>query len=177
MRVIAGNLGGRTFDSPMSKRTHPMSDKVRGALFNALGDMGGLTVLDAFAGSGALSFEAISRGAKSVVAIDIDKAAYKTIAHNVELLDLEDSVRVLRKNAASWARSDQAGLYDVVLCDPPYNDIRPDILQRLAHLVKPGGVFVLSWPGNEPIRPFTGLTELSANKHGDAQLVFYRRIQ
>lgn len=177
MRIIAGKLGGRKFDSPMSKRTHPMSDKVRGALFNALGDLHGLTVLDAFAGSGALSFEAISRGAASAVAVDIDKAAYKTIAHNVELLHLEDVVRVLRKNAASWARSDQAGQYDVVLCDPPYNDIRPDILQRLAQLVKPGGVFVLSWPGNEPVRPFEGLTEISANKHGDAQLVFYRRIE
>jgi 16S rRNA (guanine966-N2)-methyltransferase len=177
MRIISGIIGGRQFDSPHSKRTHPMSDKVRGALFNALGDLSGLTVLDAFAGSGALSFEAVSRGATSVVAIEIDNAAFQTIQKNIETLRLDESVRVLRKNAASWARSDQAGTYDIVLCDPPYNDIRPDVLQKLAKLVKPEGLFVLSWPGSEPIRPFEGLSDISANKHGDAQLVFYRRTQ
>jgi 16S rRNA (guanine966-N2)-methyltransferase len=177
MRIIAGNLGGRQFDSPLSKRTHPMSDKVRGALFNALGDIGGLRVLDAFAGSGALSFEAISRGAKSAVALDIDKAAYQTIAKNTEALGLSDRILVLRKNAGSWARSDQAGQYDVVLCDPPYNDIRPDILQRLVRLTKPGGVYAMSWPGKEPARQFEGLELIGSNQHGDAQLVFYRRTK
>lgn len=177
MRVIAGRLGGRHFESPHSKQTHPMSDKVRGALFNALGDINGLTVLDAFAGSGALCFEALSRGAESVVALDIDKAAYTIIVENSKSLGLEDKLSVHRKNARSWARNDQAGVYDIVLADPPYNDIRPDILQRLVGLVKPGGTYVMSWPGKEVIRQFDGLQLLSSNPHGDAQLVFYRRIQ
>jgi 16S rRNA (guanine966-N2)-methyltransferase len=177
MRIIAGKLGGRQFDSPMSKRTHPMSDKVRGALFNALGDVSGLTVLDAFAGSGALSFEAISRGAKSAVALDIDKAAFQTVAKNTDALGLRDQILVLRKNAASWARSDQAGNYDLVLCDPPYDDIRPDVLQRLVNLLKPDGIFVVSWPGKEQPRQFEGIEFLSSNQHGDAQLVFYRRTK
>ena len=69
MRVIAGRLGGRLFDSPHTRRTHPMSDKARGALFNMLGDIEGMHVLDPFAGTGALSFEAISRGAASALAI------------------------------------------------------------------------------------------------------------
>jgi 16S rRNA (guanine966-N2)-methyltransferase len=76
VRIIAGSLKGRTFSEPHGHRTHPMSEKVRGALFNALGDIEGLTFLDAFAGSGALSFEAASRGAKSVIAIDKDGPAY-----------------------------------------------------------------------------------------------------
>jgi 16S rRNA (guanine(966)-N(2))-methyltransferase RsmD len=75
MRIIAGTLGGRTFESPHGRRTHPMSDKVRGSLFNTLGDIDGLTILDAFAGSGALAFEAISRGAEHVLAIEIDNRA------------------------------------------------------------------------------------------------------
>lgn len=152
-----------------------MSDKLRGALFNALGDISGLSVLDAFGGSGALSFEAVSRGARSVDVLDIDNAAFQTILHNVDKLGVQDSVRVMRKNVASWARSDQAGQYDVVLCDPPYDDIRPDILQKIVPLLNPGGIYVLSWPGGEPIRNFEGLTQLSSNPHGDAQLVFYRR--
>jgi len=71
VRIIAGYLSGRQFNSPRSNRTHPMSDKARGGLFNSLGDISGLSLLDAFAGSGALSFEAISRGTASSVAVDI----------------------------------------------------------------------------------------------------------
>ena len=62
MRIIAGSLGGRVFKAPSGHRTHPMSEKIRGAIFNALGDISDLTVLDAFTGSGALCFEAVSRG-------------------------------------------------------------------------------------------------------------------
>jgi 16S rRNA (guanine966-N2)-methyltransferase len=175
MRIIAGDLGGRNFDSPHTHRTHPMGDKIRGALFNALGDIQGLTVLDAFAGSGALSFEAISRGAASAVAIEVDKDAYLTILANTELLGLKDRVMVLRKNVSGWSRNNQHKTFDLVLADPPYDDIRPDLLQKLAGQVKPGGLFVLSWPGNETVREFDGLRQLNTKKYGDAQLVFYQR--
>lgn len=177
MRIIAGSLGGRNFDSPNTHRTHPMGDKIRGALFNALGDIEGLTVLDAFGGSGALSFEAISRGAASAVAIEIDKDAYLTILKNTEALALKDKVMVLRKNASGWSRNNQHKTFDIVLADPPYNDIRPDLLQKLAQQVKPGGTFVLSWPGGEPVRDFEGVQQISHKTYGDAQLVFYKKIQ
>ncbi len=177
MRVIAGWLGGRQFDSPGGHRTHPMSEKARGAIFNALGDIKGLTVLDAFAGSGALSFEAVSRGAKHVVALDIDKGSITSIVKGVKALGLDEQITVRQKNAASWARSNQHGLYDIVLADPPYNDIRPDVLQKLVYVVEPDGLFVLSWPGSEPIRPFEGLEVRSSKNYGDAQLVFYRRTK
>lgn len=176
MRVIAGTLGGRNFESPRTHRTHPMSDKVRGALFNALGDLGGLQVLDAFAGSGACSIEAVSRGASHVLAIDVDVEAVKTIAANVRKLDLDERITVRRKNISGWSRNNQDRKFDVVLADPPYDDIRPDVLERLTAHVPPGGLFVLSWPGSEPVRPFAGLETLSHKSYGDAQLVFYRRV-
>lgn len=176
MRIIAGTLGGRIFDSPGGHRTHPMSDKIRGALFNTLGDLDGLTVLDAFAGTGALSFEAVSRGASSALALDIDKDAYKTIQANIEQLGLEDRVTVMRKNASGWSRNNQHKRFDIVLADPPYNDIRPNVLERLIVQVKPGGIYVLSWPGSEPVRQFAGVEVISHKSYGDAQLVFYRRI-
>lgn len=175
MRVVAGRLGGRNFDSPHTQRTHPMSDKVRGALFNALGELSGLTVLDAFAGSGACSIEAVSRGADSVLAIDIDPEAIKTIASNVRLLGLEDAITVRRKNISGWSRNNQDKKFDIVLADPPYTDIRPDVLERLTVHVPAGGLFVLSWPGSEPVRDFGGLEVVSHKSYGDAQLVFYRR--
>lgn len=176
MRVISGYLSGRNFASPRTHRTHPMSDKVRGALFNALGDLGGLTVLDAFAGSGACSIEAVSRGATNVLAIDVDVDAVKTIAENVKTLGLTDVITVRRKNISGWSRNNQQAQFDVVLADPPYDDIRPDVLERLTAHVAEGGLFVLSWPGSEPVREFTGLTVVSHKTYGDAQLIFYRRI-
>lgn len=175
MRVIAGSLGGRIFESPHGHITHPMSDKIRGALFNILGDISGLTVFDAFAGSGALSIEAISRGAASALAIDIDKEAYQTIQKNVEALKLNEKITVMRKNVAGWSRNNQHVQFDVVIADPPYNDIRPTLLQKLIPQVKPGGIFVLSWPGSEPVRAFNGVEVLTSKSYGDAQLVFYRK--
>lgn len=177
MRVIAGRLGGRNFESPKTQRTHPMSDKVRGALFNALGDLSGLTVLDAFAGSGACSIEAVSRGAVEVLAIDIDPEAVKTMAANVRALDLEAVITVRRKNISGWSRNNQHQQFNIVLADPPYTDIRPDVLERLTVHVAADGLFVLSWPGGEPVRMFAGFEIISHKTYGDAQLVFYKRTK
>ena len=175
MRVITGSLKGRIFEAPRGHRTHPMGDKIRGALFGVLGDIKGLTVLDAFSGSGALAIEAISRGAESVVAIEIDKEAYQTIVANVENLKLKDKIIVMRKNIGGWSRNNQHKKFDLVLADPPYDDINPTILVKLIGQVNPGGLFVLSWPGSEPIRAFDSLEVVADKQYGDAQLVFYRK--
>jgi 16S rRNA (guanine966-N2)-methyltransferase len=177
MRVIAGRLGGRQFESPKTNRTHPMSDKARGALFNSLGDLRGLTVLDAFAGSGALAYEAVSRGAASVLAIDIDIEAVKAIAENVRTLGIEDTVTVRRKNISGWSRNNKDKQYDLVFADPPYDDIRPDVLGRLTVHVKPQGLFILSWPGKEKLRGYDGFELAQQKSYGDNQLAFYRRTK
>lgn len=153
-----------------------MSDKVKGALFNTLGDITGLTVFDPFAGTGALSFEAISRGAASAVAVDVDKKAFKILLKNVEALDIHDNVKVQRKNASSWSDSHKGTTFDLLLADPPYDDINPKLLSKLVRHLKTGGLFVMSWPGNEQPRQFEGLTMLGRNNYGDASLVFYRKV-
>src|SRR5690606_6064291 len=106
-----------------TNNTHPMSEKIRGAVFNMLGDISGLTVLDAFAGSGALSFEAISRGAKSAVMIELDKKAVSTIHENIQILGLEDSASVVNRNIKGWSSNNQSLKYDIVICDPPYDAV------------------------------------------------------
>ncbi len=176
MRIITGSLGGRQFDSPPGHRTHPMSEKARGALFNVLGDVDGLTLLDAFAGSGAIAFEAISRGAKSAVALDIDKAAYKTIKENSEKLGTKNQVLAVRTNAGSWSNKNQERTFDIVVCDPPYNQLQSAPLEKLVKHVKEGGVYVLSWPPSQGLPRFPELEQLSLKDYGDASLVFYRRI-
>jgi 16S rRNA (guanine966-N2)-methyltransferase len=175
MRVIAGRLGGRLFDSPHTHRTHPMSDKGRGALFNILGDITGMTVLDPFAGTGALSFEAVSRGAASALAIESDKIAQRTIAENIELLGVGDKVSLVRAVATSWLYRNAQRKFDLVLCDPPYNDPQFHTLDRLAKRVNPKGLLVLSWPASEEIPKFAQLEQVEQRGYGDMQLVFYRR--
>jgi 16S rRNA (guanine966-N2)-methyltransferase len=174
VRVIAGSLGGRQFESPGSFKTHPMGDKVRGALFNILGDIEGLTVLDAFAGSGALSFEAISRGAVSAIAIDNDRAAQRIITANIRALRLGRQVKLISASANAWLQTNQDAQFDIVLCDPPYNDLQPNLVLRLAATTKREGIFVLSWPGSEDTPAIPGFIQVELRNYGDAQLAFYR---
>lgn len=174
MRVIAGKLGGRHFSSSRGHRTHPMSEKMRGALFNALGDLTNLTVLDAYAGTGALSFEAVSRGAASAVAIDIDKQAYETIVSNISDLNLSEHIIALRKNISGWSRNNRHKSFDLILVDPPYDDINPKAIENLFQLIAPTGTLALSWPGNEAVREFAKANVVLAKNYGDSQLVFYK---
>lgn len=176
MRIIAGSLGGRQFESPRARRTHPMSDKARGGLFNALGDITGLTVLDAFAGSGALSFEAISRGAASALAIDIDKSAQSAMTQSIRMLGVGSQVKLVRANASSWSDTNPGVTFDIVISAPPYDDLQPNLVAKLIRHTKPGGLYVLDWPGKQPLPELDDLTLLTTKDYGDAQLAFYRRI-
>lgn len=176
MRVISGWLGGRMFASPHGHRTHPMSDKIRGAIFGVLGDIKGLAVLDAFAGSGALAIEAISRGATSAVAIEVDKGAHQIITENLKELGIEDRVKAVRAFTNAWSTRNQAQLFDIIFADPPYDKIPYRDLKHLPRHLKYGGTLVLSWPGNDRPVSFEGLTVVKSKDYGDAQLVFYQKI-
>ncbi len=175
MRIIAGRLGGRTFNSPNSFKTHPMSDKIRGALFNVLGDIEGLTVLDAFAGSGALSFEAISRGAAHATALDNDRTAQKVIAENIKVLGLHREVGLVKASAGGWLQTSDRPAFDIVLCDPPYNDPQKNLIVRLSDCVVQDGTLVVSWPGDEEPPEIPGFKKVAHRLYGDAQLAFYQR--
>lgn len=176
MRVISGYLGGRMFESPRGHRTHPMSEKMRGAIFNMLGDIQDLHFLDAFSGTGALAIEAVSRGAGHVTAIDVDMDAYKTIQENVASLNIAEKVDVLRKDAKSWSRNHPDTQFDVVLCDPPYDAVPYTVLIKLATHTKSHGLIVYSLPPNHGFSLDTkSYTLLLEKNYGDANLVVYRR--
>ncbi len=176
MRIIAGNLGGRTFHEPLGHKTHPMSEKARGALFNTLGDVEGLTFIDAFAGSGALSFEAISRGAKSAVAVEKDRSAFDALAKNIKELSLAEQIKASRANIGGWSIHNMEKKFDILLLDPPYNDLQLSLLERLVkrHLGI-GGLAALSYPGGQKPPMFEKTQIVHSKKYGDAQLVFYRK--
>ncbi len=176
MRIISGKLGGRQFDAPKGHRTHPMSERVRGALFGTLGDISGLTVLDAFAGSGALSLEAISRGSGHVTAIDIDKNAHTTIQKNIAGLGLGKSqIKAIRANCSGWSDNNPDQEFDLVFAAPPYDDLQINSVSKMIKHAKSGGLFVLDWPGKQELPVLEELKLLDQKNYGDAQLAFYRK--
>lgn len=176
MRVISGALGGREFASPRGHTTHPMGDKQRGALFNILGDITGLTVLDTYAGSGALSFEALSRGAASSTMIESDKQATRAITENIQTLGLGDKATLTQANCVAWSKRHPREQFDLVFCDPPYDAVLIRDIQQLGSHVKPGGILVLSWPAFLGVDQLEGFEVLRDRTYAKARLVFYRKI-
>jgi 16S rRNA (guanine966-N2)-methyltransferase len=175
MRIIAGKLGGRQFEAPKGHKTHPMSEKMRGALFNILGDINGLTVFDAYGGSGAMAFEAISRGASAVKVCEIDKNAVKIIAKNIANLQLSNQIKLIKQSSASWVENNPNEQFDLVLCDPPYNDIKESQLQMLSKAVKVQGLLILSLPPEYEQLDFADFKLELKKSYGDSSLVIYRK--
>lgn len=124
MRVIAGSARGRRLQSPRGTRTRPTTDRVRESVFAALGSrvsLEGATVLDLFAGSGALGIEALSRGAASAVFVDEDAGAVAAVRQNLAATGLAARAEVVRQRAGTWLDSPAGGVtFDVAFCDPPY---------------------------------------------------------
>lgn len=154
-----------------------MSEKARGAIFGVLGDIKGLTMLDAFAGSGALAIEAISRGAKSAIAIEVDKGAHSIIVANLKDLGIAERVKVIRAFAGAWSTRHQAEFFDLIFVDPPYDNVPYRDLKSLPRHLAEGGTLVLSWPGKAETLKLESLTPVHQKNYGDAQLIFYQHAR
>lgn len=175
VRLIAGAYGGRFLQTPPGSTTHPMGERVRAALFNSLGDMTDMTVLDVFAGAGSLGFEALSRGAASVTFVERDRVAAKVINENIEQLGVT-SATLVRTSLSNWltTRQDQTQ-YDLIFADPPYHQPQFSTVARLFPLLKPGGYMVLSHPGRGEVPTEMGVVVVDNRSYGSANLTFYRR--
>lgn len=177
MRIVSGKYKGHIISAPKGNKTHPMGDRVKTALFNTLGDISDLTLLDAFSGSGALAIEAISRDAKNAVAIELDKEAYKTIIDNINKLDIANQIRAYNLNARTWLNNNKDQLFDIVICDPPYDQLQENLIERLAEVAKINGIVVYSLPPYADLRLDNERYNLLAKKSfGDATLAFYRKL-
>lgn len=175
LKVVAGSLGGRLLDAPSGHNTHPMGERIRGALFNSLGDIVGLTVLDAYSGSGALSIEAISRGAKSAVLIDSNKQVVQTIRSNIASLGIEDQTKVTQAPILSWLGKNPELHFDLIFADPPYTQVQPAAIFELANHLLPDGLLILSWPVKKNLPELDNLTKLDEKIYADAKLAFYKK--
>jgi 16S rRNA (guanine966-N2)-methyltransferase len=170
MRIIAGSRKGHRIAAPRGEKTRPTSDFVREAAFNLIGPVDDATVLDLFAGSGALGLEALSRGAAKAAFVDSDREACRTINANLDKLHLEATV--LCQDAVR-ALAAERGTYDLILCDPPYDYARRSALApHLARILAPDGLLVYQTDsGTEP--EIEGLQVRTSRKYGSARLTLF----
>ena len=139
MRIIAGEWRGRRLVAPGGDATRPTADRTRETLFSMLvsrlGSFEGLSVADLFAGSGALGFEALSRGAGSCLFVEHEAAAIKAIRANAEALDARARARVIVQAGSVMALGPAKAPLDLILLDPPYDtgagQVALDRLRRL----------------------------------------------
>jgi 16S rRNA (guanine966-N2)-methyltransferase len=145
LRIVGGLFRGRILKSPKGTKTRPTTSMAREAIFNICRDwVPDSRFLDLFAGSGAMGFEAISRGASFVTFIEKDKQAALCIRENASLLQVEPQVQILASDA-TLALSRLLGPYDLIYIDPPYEHTTAPILTLIASqkLLAPRGLLFL----------------------------------
>lgn len=185
MRIVAGSLKGRALAAPEGGGTRPTSDRARQAIFNILEHaswaepLQDARVIDLFAGTGALGFEAISRGAAFCLFVETDDAARGAIRENAEAFGLFGRTRVHRRSATDLGvRPGSAGeAFDFAFLDPPYRKgLGEEALARLAEgtWLKPGAVVVFERGADEPNIETPGYERLDAREWGAARVLFLR---
>ena len=156
MRIIAGQLKGRSLKAPRGNSTRPTADRVREAIFSILGSAEDLNVLDLYAGTGALGIEALSRGASQAVFVEASASALQCIRANLSELSLEGQSHVVpkvveraKREITKWAP------YNLAFCDPPWSKIVDTcrILRdiNVDELLLPGGRLVLEHPAKAEV--------------------------
>jgi 16S rRNA (guanine966-N2)-methyltransferase len=175
LRIIAGSRKGARIFAPKGRETRPTGDRVREAVFNLVGPVDGMHVLDLYAGSGAMGLEALSRGAESATFVESERAAAETVVRNVEKLGLagatvlrEDAVRQLAADAALGRR------YDLVLIDPPYgmlSGVLPTLSPYLRSIVAPDGLVVVESAGSD--EPELDLPKRTSRRYGSARVTVF----
>lgn len=173
MRVIAGRLGGRQLLAPKGWQVRPTPERVREALFSALGDIGGMQVADLYCGTGALAIEAISRGAARAVLVDRDT---RPALGNVHNLGLTGEAELVRDDPVRWLGSGAGGrLFDLIFLDPPYRqtaEITGQIDASIGSLLAPGGRLVVESQAGREV-DFESLETVRERRYGRTLITFH----
>jgi 16S rRNA (guanine966-N2)-methyltransferase len=178
MRVISGRLGGRRLKAPSGRATRPTSDRVREALFAMLGEVQGASVLDLFAGTGALGIEALSRGATRAVFVESDAGAVRALTANLRALGIGSTqAEVRRRDAVGALRSarEHEETYDLVFIDPPYRQAHewgPELSAVLPSLLRPAARVVVESDRRTPLELQVDLER--ERRYGDTTIRIHR---
>lgn len=177
MRIIAGSRKGHKLHEFSGQDIRPTTDRVKESVFNLIQEfIPGSRTLDLFGGSGALTFEALSRGAESGVCVDISGTAVSVIKKNQEELKF-DNFTVINTDAAQFLKSTDR-TFSVIFLDPPYNKgfITPVINQIVdGGRLESGGIIVLESDFCDEHGDFSGLSVLKQRKYGRTYITVYQR--
>jgi 16S rRNA (guanine966-N2)-methyltransferase len=179
MRITGGRLRGRILKCPFSGRIRPTSDRLRETIFNILihaygNPVEGARVLDVFAGTGAMGFDALSRGACFALFVEQNAEACAIIGANVQALGLERGARVLRRDARKPGFSPQGEKFDLVFLDPPYGrGLVPPALAALreGHGLAKDALLVIEESAAEAVDLPQGIAVRESRRFGAAQIV------
>ena len=179
MRIISGTARGRKIIAPDGLNTRPTLDRVRENLFNIIQTrIFSARVLDLFAGSGTLSFEAISRGAHHAVLCDHNRNAYRTEKENAEILGFSDRVEFLHCDwkTAVEKMKDQEKKFDIIFLDPPYQlrDLT-DLFARIEPLLDENGIIVHEHEARAVITCNCNFEKTDERKWGICGISFYQK--
>ncbi len=182
MRIIAGTHRGRRIETLKGSKLRPTSEQMRETLFDVLGPgIRGATLMDAYAGSGAIGMEALSRGAEEVVFIEHHRAANRMIYKNLEALNILGGYRLMTCTVfAAYEKLEAEGAsFDFVFLDPPYEEIREyhHGLRQLGRssLIGPASLVIAEHSRHQILEErYAGLKRVRDIRHGDVQLSFYR---
>lgn len=185
MRIVAGSLKGRAIVTPEGQNTRPTSDRARQAIFNVLEHapwaegLHEARVIDLYAGSGALGFEALSRGAAFCLFVDTDDGARGAIRENADAYGLMGRTRVHRRSATDLGvrPGPIAEAFDLAFLDPPYGKgLGEQTLARLieGNWLKPGALVVFERGSDEPEIDTPGYQRLDARDYGAARVLFLK---
>jgi 16S rRNA (guanine(966)-N(2))-methyltransferase RsmD len=177
VRIVAGTARGRRLVAPEGEDTRPTSDKVRGAVFNVLGQFfEGGRVLDLYAGTGALALEALSRGFAEATCVDASARAAAAIARNAEACGLSDRVTVVRRRVEDALAAMPGGTFDLAFVDPPYAEGPAGALAALERVLRPGGLAVAEHDRRTPPPDRVGALVLQDRRAwGGTGISIYRR--
>lgn len=175
MRVIAGRYKGRRLNAPTWEGLRPTSDKLRETLFNILAArIEGARIVDAYAGTGAVGIEALSRGAVHVTFVEHDRRAAALIAANIDACGAAADYTIEAGDVATMLRKHESA-FDVIWLDPPYDHDSHEALEAAARALAPGGLVVLERATRrEPSVP-ASLMRIRDVKSGDSTLTFFSR--
>ncbi len=174
MRVIAGSAGGRALVAPRDAGTRPIADRVKETLFAILADrVPGASVLDLYAGSGAIGIEALSRGAAHCDFVESGRKPLAVIRENLERTGLADLASVHAADVLRYLGRPSGPLYDLAFLDPPYAEraiLAP--LERLVPHLAPGASVVVKHFWRTPIPESPGLAPWRERRFGETALTF-----
>ena len=176
MRIIAGTRKGHRIAAPKGLATRPTGDRVREAAFNLIGPVDDASVLDLFAGSGAMGLEALSRGAARCVFVEANAEAARTIERNLDKLRFAHAT-VLRLDALTALAADAGNrTYDLVLLDPPYEEwarLEPRLAAYIGAVLAPDGLAVVETSSR--VEPQLPLTQRTSRRYGSARISLFER--